>query len=43
MDNKKLAVQFKSSIRARDESDYRLEHVLPYKDDGIDSLFHSAL
>lgn len=43
MDNKKWAEQFKSSIRARDESDYRLEHVLPYKDDGIDSLFHSAL
>ena len=31
MDNKKWAEQFKSSIRARDESDYRLEHVLPYK------------
>ena len=43
MDNKKWAEQFKSSIRARDESDYRLEHVLPYKDEGVDSLFHSAL
>ena len=38
MDNKKWTEQFKSSIRARDESDYRLEHVLPYKDEGIDSL-----
>ena len=43
MDNKKWAEQFKQSIRIRDESDYRLEHVLLYKDDGIDSLFHSAL